>query len=582
MVSLILFIRDFFPREEIIQVRRMLPTKNLRAHLVGLTLGFILTSLNLAFGLDVGNLFARLVILLWFALTTYFSGLFLVVTTLLFIFLRAASPIPGSAGELVMVNANWYLFGYLLGALFAIFYNDLVFLYLNFLDKKENVKIVFAYDTTKKINIIKSPISSELKAFDKLFARKPKLKEQRLYKYRIANPPEQPYTIAFVANPKIHKRAMDENNEFGYAVDPIIHDLPLFLRAVDRALFSLELDPVVGRPEIWSRVRVITVFDPALITASGPQVGMLEEFQKEIADSNGNPIENNLIDPMKRMKVNFDYIFNGARDEGTRAFDTNQIDVIYGVTASPTHDRSTAHYSDYIEVENIGDDLQPNEADRPGPCYKFKFDPCAVKEKVKNENEENEEETDDCRGNDMPLDNPDIILPDFSNGPGYRKRHDFYATQPGRVALNVLGARTKTYVHEFAHAMSSVYHGSIADEYVDYFIIRDPNSETPSNDEKIDQIPHFFVNRIERNLVAMESSAPIPVPKVFAEYNCTRYDADGAHPSAEESWAGYFPDKYDETTPCTMDRTADRHHFDELLSRFIYDRLMTKTTRPHQ
>ena len=43
--------------------------------------------------------------------------------------------------------------------------------------------------------------------------------------------------------------------------------------------------------------------------------------------------------------------------------------------------------------------------------------------------------------------------------------HDYYTNHPGRVALNVLEASSKTYVHEFAHAMSSNIHGAIVDEY---------------------------------------------------------------------------------------------------------------------
>lgn len=582
MVGLILFILSFIRRERIIQVRRTLPVKNLRAHLLGLTIGLILTSLNLLFDLNTANLWLSVTLFIWFALVTYFGGLLFTFTILAYGVVWVIAP-PLRSVEF-MVNAQWYGFGYVGGALFALFYNDLLFLYLRFSEDK-NIKIAFAYDRQRHLNIIKSPIAAEEHAMNQLLIDQPDLSKQRLYRYRLPSAPARPYTIAFVANPQIRQRGGDENNNSGYRRDPIIQDLDLFLRAVDRALFSFEQDPVIGRPEIWSRIRVLTIFRPELATASGPEYGMVEEFQGELTDSTGAAIENSIISPMRRMienpgdTGNFMRLLTEARRDDDPAFVPSDIDVIFALTASPTHDRGSAFYSDFIELGTEGDRLR-NAPGRSGVCFAFDIDPCRTKENYQNGN---------------PVEPVRHVFPDLRRDEAhatFRKLHDYTATRPGRVALNVLSARLKSYRHEFAHAMSSFFHGTIKDEYSDYFHV-------PG--EPFTQIPHFSANRIERSAAAM----PIPVPKVFAAYhcshltsetippphdpthmtcppinNCTHYPVDVSHPSAEEFWHGYFPARHDRRTPCTMDYDYGSFRFDELLSMFIYDRLMVKVNRP--
>jgi hypothetical protein len=588
MVSLICFIRSFFVRNEIIQVRRTPPTKVLRPHLLGLTIGFALTSLNLVFGLTADNLFQSAIFLLWFALTTYVGGILLLITAILFILLKIISPPAGSFGYLLMVDAHWYFLGYAFGAVFGILYNDLIWLYLNTFERKK-IKIAFAYDPKKRFNVIKSPIPEEERALNELFHDKPHLKERRLYRYRTLRPdeqPEQPYTIVFVANPRILKRGdealLDENLDASYYTDPIVYDRELFLRGVDRALFSLERNSVVGRPEIWSRVRIITLFNPKLAKEanSGPQYGLIGEERLDRPDE-----RNNIVITLKRMlnlKVNgtentgsfmriIDKSIAADADEPALAY--HDFDVIFVMTASPRHDRSTAWSSDFVEpAEEVDEHVQlVNEDDRPGTPYEFDVDPCGNKEK-------------DRDGNPV-VTTPNTMFPNldrnsFLNPNKFRTVHDFYSIQPGRVALNVLGARNYTFIHEFGHAMASAFHGAIGDEYFDPYNLLDPRNGEISGD-KI-QPRRFIVNRIERSLQTMRTATPIPTPKVFAEYNCTHYPTDLEHPPAEEGWIGYFPEKHDRVTFCIMDNDAGGNHFDELLSAFMYDRLMAKTIRPRR
>lgn len=568
MVSIVLFLASLLRPRPIVLVRRVPPTKTLRAHLLGLTFGMLFVSGSLFLNFTLTQLYLSVFVVLWFALITYFGGVLLVLALGFGLLVGVIGSSSNALINAVAHSGHWYFLGYCFGAAFAIFYNDLLFLFFHLFEKKK-VKIAFAYDTRKSINVIKSPVSQEMLALNEALSRKKHLKEHLLYDYHLKHVPQHPYTIAFVANPKIRKLGGDEKHEAGYEADPIGHDRDLFLRTVDRAMFSLETDPVIGRPEIWSRVRVVTVFNPALVSAGGPDYGLIEEFQEELVDQNGEPVENNLLDPMRQMFDNFKNMLERSWGGARPLFDFNDVDIIFALTASPTHTRSTAHFSDWIEHEE--NDPLKNKMDRAGQCFSFNATPCEIGV----EPPPGAERIPQCSPTQYRVESPEVHNRAASGvaAPGFRAVHDYCPTLPGRIALNVISARHKTYLHEFAHAMSSAFHGAIADEYVDCFILHKVGSEAkcePSN--------HFFVNRIERQFDPPE---PIPVPKVFAEYNCVQYHSDLAHPSAEEEWAGYFPDKFDKNTPCVMDRDITGHyHFDELLSTFIYDRMMAKISRP--
>jgi len=191
--------------------------------------------------------------------------------------------------------------------------------------------------------------------------------------------------------------------------------------------------------------------------------------------------------------------------------------------------------------------------------------------------------------------------------------HDKYAIVPGRVALNVLGANAHTYIHEFGHAMSSAINGAIVDEYFDkYHILKAGDDEkrkslsSPEFESKeetstvADEMPEplktgglynlddiflegdvrtpFYINRLERE--QSENGMVKPIPKIFVRYNKIKiYYSDLAHPSSEENWEGYFPERQSSSECCTMDRDYGRYRFDKLLSDFMYDRLVTKVNR---
>ena len=230
--------------------------------------------------------------------------------------------------------------------------------------------------------------------------------------------------------------------------------------------------------------------------------------------------------------------------------------MIYALTASPTHDRSTARYSDFVEAEKGEVALCPvAPADMPGLAFDFAPDPDGTNG------------TNGKKGAEITT----TACPHTED----RCKHEHYTWQPGRIALNVLSARSKTYVHEFAHAMSSAIHGAIVDEYADVFYVAKKIDKLP---ELSAYTPPFYINRIERS--SKDDGTFIPVHPVFAKYNGMTFYSDRNHPSAEEGWLGYFPERFCCSTPCTMDRSLGRYHFDKLISTFMYERICAKLNRP--
>ena len=521
------------------------------------------------------------------------------------------------------------------------------------------------------------------------------LKGRFQYNYREVTK-DYPYTIAFVANPKIQLE-----KDGPYFRDPIMDDPKLFYRSVDKALASFEQNEVLSRPKIWSQVQVLTIFD--------------EDYAKEDVDGEscalvgwspaveiGGSISENLLDPVTELRDNYRNMLLKLSDAGEITEDEakaifRSTDVIFALSANRVHDRATAHFTDWIEdgegyqinentvkalkAENIPSevidrliDLQNSEGARWVFIGKDRFK--ALLETQLSEISDNHtivkimEMTrigykDPNKPHD-PMD-PDFGIPfDFQLNPNLTKNgarniaemtfndrytpiHEYYPVNPGRVATNVLTASQKTYIHEFAHAMSSAYHGAIVDEYFDtvefekgdhssnsnpeiLFQITDKTLHAMENDARVGPaIPQdlpgftktlrqikdreifgrgkfleeigqligedhaakyqrfilehakietpFYVNRIEN--VKLESDKSVPVPKVFAAYERTVYGADMEHPSSEEDWSGYFPDRKSHGFSCTMDRNlSGGYRFDDLISTFIYDRLIAKINRP--
>ena len=686
MFSLIRLLMDvgenlrLFKLSHVIRVQRMPATKALRAHLWGLTLG--LGIFLLAFFMGYSARFAGLpwfvppLFLAIFIYGTFVGGPFVIISAIIFFFFKPADLVTVTSFSTFYLFIRWYFLAYAFGAVFATLYNDLLLLHLYGFGKKR-IKISFAYDTTQKFNIIKSPDEREeaallqelkpimyyvkniededaatkreenaneivkfiLKAYcrmsayeqhqlkkiltgkdqektekkdeckkgDKAYEDFKKLlealkdglknkdesalaavkqaepllekylqfKEQKLYNYQLEALPQCPYTIAFVANPFVRKRlksakgngAKDEKEE-EYVLDPIIRDRDLFLRYVDLALSGFDRNEVLGRPEIWSRVRIMTIFDLDLAKIDKKDLnqiardwGLLEEFQQS-AQQDGVEL-NNLLDCRREMLDNFDRMLEKYQEKSKTKIARKDIDVIFALSAHPTHDRSMAHFSDWVYY-----DVPPETPRRP-ENWPFTYDLDPYKNKLDLLYQKSVSATKKA-ATARKAREPEIKKPQLEG----KTKHDHFTHLPGRVAVNVLSARQRTFVHEFAHAMSSAVHGAIVDEYFDEFFVENPNFKLmqPTSDE----IP-FYVNRIER--VKKAGGCFVPVHQVFAEYNNIVFHTDMAHPSTEEDWVGYFPERHDPNVGCTMDRTYGRYRFDKLISRFMYDRIVSKLNR---
>lgn len=578
-----------------------------------------------------------------FILGTYVGGPFVILTAILFFFTSKLPEVPPQFFSSSAVVAAWYFLFYAIGAVFPTLYNALAFLNVTLCCRKQ-VQLAFAYDPKKKINIIKAPkeieelamlevlkpvlyyvrkieragmpserqrhaqdlgnlirqaksmmsshdqnhmhellsekgIDGELDAqidtlqnwlasgepnalelmkseLEHLIEHYLKRKEKKLYHFHLEAPPVAPYTIFLVANPKLKQRSGR------FVLDPIMNDLDLFLRSVNNALHSFERDEVLGQHEIWSRVRVVTIFDDAVTAPDGTPrtndaLSLLNDLHRDIPPQ--LDVAENVIHCGVQMADNVKKFLRDNAGDLDAPLPENQIDVIFAMTASPTQIRHSAYYADFNEELDLN--VNPPPQPTNGAEFNYNLDPYQQK------------------GLHIPG-AEEIVIPPHIPSPGlpepfprhafpYDGVHDHYSAIPGRVALNALSARRHTFIHEFAHAMSSVVRGAICDEYYDKSYLRAGNDSI--------FLP-FFVNRIER--VRQTGGRFVSVHPVFARYNEVDFLSDGDHPSAEEYWRSYFPERHSHGETCTMDRTAEPFRFDKLISRFMYDRLVAKLHRP--
>jgi|GEM_PF-6227597 len=476
----------------------------------------------------------------------------------------------------------WFVIGYLFGFIFGQLYNYFSFLYLQILHP-EWMKLWFYYDPNKEVNVIKTPIPDEDWRNDP--ARR-QLYDDATFKVFDQRPypdMKDPYTIVFVANPLL------QNKLSGIRVDPIMSDVNLFLKAVERALFSFEFNhEVIGHPDIWSKIRIVTV-NPVVrmrrgeLTTDNSEAALVEETEGNFDQVGGVGIFSTfIVQPSTAVKAQMASFVRKALN----ANDLNHIehiDVIYALTASATHDRSSAEPAKFSMEE------EKSKSHRVGEEFTFSIDPYCSKDGEilksnceillckcvpgKTENEKNLDE----KCNELKTDTACTASATWPriNGPDRVLVHEFFppCDLVGRVAMSALDVRDRLPVHEFGHAMSSVQNGIIVDEYYDYAFIDDDPDFRPFDPK------HIFINRIYRNRPIMDLTHKIKVHNIFARYNRYIYESDRQHPSAEQGWIGYFPERRQREVNCTMDADKDVFEFDELLRDYMYDRLWAKVNR---
>ncbi len=572
MISIVNWILNLvWPKRfgSVIYVRRTLGTKGFRIHLLALSTAFFAVLAGIfAAGLPTYSLpFICWTVAILFA-GSIFGAMWLPLIILAGI-LALAGGLAALHPEAPQVFVN-YCSGYLVGALLGILYNDLVYLHQRFFRRTAS-RIVYAYDTERSLNFIMSPKIKEVMHAvppadrDKYFQPDPdepdkmiKKIDTWLYDFQPDHEPPYPFTVAIIANPIFREKVEDGYREM---VDPISEDRELFMRSAERALQSLSQNHVVGAPEIWSKIRIVTVFHKLVPEERWEDVGMAQSYEAGLYEISGYEGEGNiaidgvstddLIDAAAHARDRYLYMLNAASKEFPTSTGANgedldpeqlcrETDMLIILSAVPKYKRATAQFANWYE----DDTMRPLQPDMNGEEFEL--------EKVR--------------------------LPEKCEDPV----HAFYFHNPGRMAVNVLEASFRTYIHEFGHAISDVDNGVIVDEYYDRFFI-DNLPDKPSLN-----IRWFDVNRFSRKVDKDTGRILQPIPREFSEYRLklaakkepkTAFQSDIDHPSGKENWLGFFPARDNLDANCIMDRTGVRNRFDGLLSKFIYDRLWVKVNR---
>jgi len=459
----------------------------------------------------------------------------------------------------------WFVIGYLFGFIFAQLYNSFVFLYLQILHP-EWMKLWFYYDPNQEVNVIKTPIPDSDWQGDPARRQLHDNATFKVFDHQSYPTMTHPYTIVFVANPLL------KTTRSGIIVDPIMNDVNVFLKAVERALFSFEFNhEVIGRPDIWSKIRIVTI-NPVVrmrrgqLSTADSEAALIEETEGNFTQGGTTGVFSTFIlQPSTTNNVHVaKFVRKALFDQGLRHI--NHIDAIFSLSASTTHDRSSAEPAEFARDEIA------NQKHRQGEAFTFSIDPYCQKQ---GEILKSACEASLCTGAAVPDCMHSTPSPRGEGGPDRVLTHEFFppCEGVGRVALSALDVRDRLPLHEFGHAMSSVQNGLVVDEYYDYAFIEDEPGFHPFDPE------HIFINRIYRDPARMSVSHQVLVHNIFARYNGYVYESDRQHPSARQGWYAYFPERRQREVNCTMDADKDVFEFDELLRDFMYDRLWAKVNR---
>jgi hypothetical protein len=248
-----------------------------------------------------------------------------------------------------------------------------------------------------------------------------------------------PYTIAIIANPAL-ERPLGSGN---FVVDPIMANLALFNTTVNYIVTNLfdgladQRETFLNSPGIGPKIRVLSLV--ILNLPPDTNTAMIGEEKTT-----------NIIDPRPAAIQSVLGLFHLPAD------------VIYAVTASPTHTRSSSI---------------------PGT-------------------------DDDSRGGvSFTLD-------------GATLNHRFFSTIPGTVALSTT-ANSLTALHEFGHAASSVNNGFVDDLYMKITSL----PPKAINVKTARPIPVNFANYNGTTMLSDKNRDGLGYPKDWLNYDCELLDA---------------------------------------------------------
>lgn len=249
---------------------------------------------------------------------------------------------------------------------------------------------------------------------------------------------ENPFTIAFVANPFI----LTHNGE--YKVDPIMSDKKLFLATVQRSLRAIYQNELFGLKDIFSSFRIIAIFKPDtnleledLPTMEKSKFALCEEADTiELLAPRAQTIETGVL-----SDKNKEYVLGFWPAIKKEAGNSEAIDIIVTISGSETHYRSSARQAFERAYQNNT---------LAGKVFEFKF----------------RKNSEAWHANNYD-----------------KKIHAYYSELPGVIALSALDNRPKTTIHELAHALGSFQNGLIDDEYMENRHLGEPfviNNKTTS------------------------------------------------------------------------------------------------------
>lgn len=193
----------------------------------------------------------------------------------------------------LIVGPLWgFFYGYLLG--FLIGYFSVVLMRRKIANLGEEI---FKFDPQEKVNIIKSGQG------------------------------DSPYTIAIVANP-----ILLDHDGLSPQQDPIMEndDPKLFLKVVVRILRSFANDDLMRLPEIFEKIRFVTIFDP-IEDLNNNSYALCKAFQK---------FPDDVLDARTNESIAF------VKQRLQQCNCAEDVDVIFIVSGSTTHFRSSSCFSE--------------------------------------------------------------------------------------------------------------------------------------------------------------------------------------------------------------------------------------------
>ncbi len=330
----------------------------------------------------------------------------------------------------------------------------------------------------------------------------------------------EPYTIVILANPFIESPATSSSKRAEFKADPILNEPDIFKDKVSLIMSSLTNNDVVQY--FMPKMRFVAIFDPAM-----GKVNQLEGKRILTDDElKGTKPDEQKWHEMGSRALCREYpvgeVIEPVQGRINRYLERaypiiGRVDVVFAVTASDTHIRSSARFT----VDNDTD---------LASSFLFRTNPDAPPQ----------------RG-------------------FYRPR----ARIPGMVAYSAWDDRLKTPIHEFTHAMSSTKNGLIDDEYYDD-LFYDTNKTIVINKRHATE---------EMDINKDQIFQPSELPQIFSQYiengriREFRTDKFRFTPSF---WRSFVPARSNARIPCTMDRSGENHQFDLLIHYFMSRRLQAK------